>query len=70
MKQTEKQRIKEQLRFPKPYTDIEQREGFVNGGERVTITDEKRNIGHGEQVKVIYSDDSTGWHHVEDIEPA
>ena len=40
---------------------------LITNGEMVTVTDEKRNLGHGKQVKVVYSDGSTGWEHVEDL---
>lgn len=41
---------------------------LTTNGERVTVLDETRNLGHGEQVKVIYSDRSEGWEHIEDLE--
>lgn len=44
------------------------RNAFTNSGERVRTTGEKRNLGHGHQNEVIYSDDSTGWEHIEDLE--
>ena len=44
------------------------RNALTNSGERVRTTGEKRNLGHGYQNEVIYSDDSTGWEHVEDLE--
>jgi len=40
----------------------------IQSGEKVTVTEETRDIGHGLQVKVIYSDNSEGWEHVEDLE--
>ena len=36
---------------------------LAGNGERVTLTDNTRNLGHGWQIKVIYSDNSTGWEH-------
>lgn len=41
---------------------------YTNSGEKVQVTDEKRALGHGEQVKVIYSDNSEGWEHIEDLQ--
>lgn len=41
---------------------------YTNSGEKVQVTDETRNLGHGEQVKVIYSDNSEGWEHIEDLQ--
>lgn len=40
---------------------------YTNSGEQVQVTEEKRNLGHGEQVRVIYSDESEGWEHIEDL---
>lgn len=41
---------------------------YTNSGEKVQVTEEKRDRGHGEQVKVIYSDGSEGWEHLEDLQ--
>ena len=41
---------------------------FTNSGERVELTSQFRNLGHGDQEKVIYSDGSEGWEHVEDLQ--
>ena len=41
---------------------------YLNSGEKVKVTEETRDRGHGEQVKVIYSDGSEGWEHVEDLQ--
>ena len=40
---------------------------YTNSGEKVQVTDEKRDIGHGEQVKVVNSDNSEGFEHSEDL---
>jgi len=40
---------------------------LVTNGETVTVTEETRDLGHGVQVKVIYSDGSQGWEHPEDL---
>lgn len=40
----------------------------IQSGEKVTVTTEIRNFGHGEQVKVIYRDGSEGWEHVSDLQ--
>ena len=40
---------------------------FTQSGERVELTGNTRNQGHGEQVEVIYSDGSKGWEHLEDL---
>ena len=40
---------------------------LATNGEMVTPTKETRDLGHGKQVKVVYSDGSTGWEHVEDL---
>lgn len=40
---------------------------FIASGEKVEVTNETRDFGHGEQVKVIYSDGSEGWEHLEDL---
>ena len=36
-------------------------------GEKVTLTDQTRDLGHGLQILVIYSDESTGYEHTEDL---
>ena len=41
---------------------------YTNSGEKVQVTEETRDRGHGEQVKVIYSDGSEAWEHVEDLQ--
>ena len=40
---------------------------FTTSGEQVTATEETRDFGHGEQVKVIYSDGSEGWEHTTNL---
>ena len=40
---------------------------FTQSGEKVQLTENTRNVGHGNQVEVIYSDGSTGWEHVADL---
>lgn len=40
---------------------------LASNGEVVTLTEEIRDLGHGEQIKVIYSDGSTGWEHPTDL---
>ncbi len=40
---------------------------YVNSGEKVNVTKEVRDLGHGEQVKVIYSDGTVGWEHKKDL---
>lgn len=40
---------------------------FTQSGEKVTLTNEVRELGHGKQVKVIYSDGSEGWEHLSDL---
>lgn len=42
-------------------------EKITVNGEKVITTDETRNLGHGEQVRVIYSDGSGGWEHTKDL---
>ena len=42
---------------------------YLQSGEKVSVTSESRNLGHGIQFKVIYSDLSSGWEHVEDLLP-
>lgn len=41
---------------------------LITNGEMVTVTEEARNLGHGTQVRVIYSDNSIGWEHIEDLQ--
>lgn len=36
-------------------------------GERVTLTENSRDLGHGKQIEVIYSDETKGWAHEEDL---
>jgi hypothetical protein len=40
---------------------------LVTNGEMVETTNETRNLGHGKQIKVIYSDGSDGWEHIADL---
>lgn len=40
---------------------------YTNSGEKVQVTEDSRNLGHGKQVKVIYSDDSEGWEYLDDL---
>ena len=40
---------------------------LANDGERVALTDNTRNLGHGLQIEVIYSDNSKGWEHEDDL---
>ncbi len=40
---------------------------LVTNGEIVTVTENTRNLGYGEQVEVIYSDNSKGWEHIKDL---
>lgn len=44
------------------------KKGYIQGGEKVFLTEEKRDLGHGEQTKVFYADGSIGWYHTTDIE--
>lgn len=44
------------------------RKSLTTNGEMVTETTETRNLGHGEQVKVIYSDNTQGWEHIENLQ--
>lgn len=37
------------------------------GGERVLLTDNTRDVGHGLQIEVVYQDGSKGWEHDEDL---
>ena len=39
----------------------------TQSGESVKLTGEKRDLGHGKQVKVIYSDGTQGWEHPLDL---
>jgi hypothetical protein len=41
---------------------------YTNSGEKVQVTKEIRDLGHGEQVKVIYSDNSEGFEYIEDLQ--
>lgn len=40
---------------------------LAGNGERVTLTDNSRNLGHGLQIEVIYQDSTKGWEHEEDL---
>ena len=40
---------------------------FTTSGEKVELTGGSRDLGHGEQLEVIYSDKSKGWEHKEDL---
>jgi hypothetical protein len=41
----------------------------LSSGERVSISEfETRDLGHGKQVRVFYSDGSDGYEHIEDLE--
>ena len=40
---------------------------FTTSGEKVRVTKETKDFGHGIQVQVIYSDGSCGWEHPEDL---
>jgi hypothetical protein len=40
---------------------------LASNGEVVIVTEKTRNLGHGEQVEVIYSDSTKGWEHIEDL---
>jgi hypothetical protein len=40
---------------------------LASSGEVVVVTEKTRNLGHGEQVEVIYSDSTKGWEHIEDL---
>jgi hypothetical protein len=42
--------------------------GILTGGEKVKTTGNSRDLGHGHQLEVIYSDESKGFVHWEDIE--
>lgn len=37
-------------------------------GEKVQVAEDAKNFGHGEEVKVIYSDESEGWEHLSDLQ--
>lgn len=39
----------------------------VGNGERVTLTKNTRNLGHGVQIEVVYQDGTSGWEHEEDL---
>ncbi len=39
----------------------------LTNGERVLLTDNTRNLGHGLQIEVLYSDGSKGWEHEDDL---
>lgn len=41
---------------------------FCRHAERVELTGGERDLGMGKQLEVIYTDGSTGWEHVEDLE--
>lgn len=41
---------------------------YTNSVEKVQVAEDTRNFGHGEQVRVIYSDESEGWEHVNDLQ--
>jgi len=41
---------------------------LTTNGEIVTVTEETNDFGHGEVVKVIYSDGSNGWESLNDIQ--
>jgi len=41
---------------------------LITNGEMVEVTDNTRDLGHGEQVEVIYQDGSIGWEHIEDLQ--
>jgi len=40
----------------------------VNHGEEVIPTGKTRNLGHGWQIEVTYTDGSTGYEHFQDVE--
>lgn len=40
---------------------------FLNTGEKVLPTIHERDLGHGKQIKVVYSDGSEGWEHIENF---
>jgi|AntDeeMinimDraft_5_1070356.scaffolds.fasta_scaffold11772_2 hypothetical protein len=41
---------------------------YTNSGEKVEVTEQNRDLGHGKQVAVIYSDGSWGWEHIENLQ--
>jgi len=41
---------------------------LITNGEIVTVTDETNDFGHGEIVRVIYSDGSDGWKYHSDLQ--
>lgn len=43
------------------------RTAYTTSGEKVSITENRRDIGHGIEVRVIYSDNSYGWEHESDL---
>ena len=40
---------------------------IANNGERVVLTNNTRDLGHGVQIEVIYQDGTKGWEHEEDL---
>ena len=40
---------------------------LTGNGERVKLTNEKRNLGHREEIKVIYQDNSKGWENTNNL---
>lgn len=40
---------------------------FTTSGEKVTLTGNERDLGHGKQLEVVYSDGSKGWEHEQDL---
>ena len=40
---------------------------LTGNGERVKLTNDKRNLGHGEEIKVIYQDNSKGWENTNNL---
>ena len=40
---------------------------LAGNGERVTLTENTRDLGHGLQIEVIYQDNTKGWEHEEDL---
>jgi hypothetical protein len=41
---------------------------YTNSGEKVEVTEKTRDLGHGKQAYVIYSDGSEGWEHLENLQ--
>jgi len=41
---------------------------LVTNGEMVQVTEEIRDLGHGQQIKVIYSDGTEGWESTSDLQ--